>query len=106
MHVIVKLNMTNIQILTLVQSITIDKINFDSLSREDSNDVLYIMNQAYRTILLEVENLRVRLSSPDYPAEDIRRWIQQGEFDFIINLNTTRPSSPANFGNYFVKLEE
>ena len=106
MHVIVKLNITNSQILTLVQSITIDKINFDSLSREDSNDVLYIMNQAYRTILLEVENLRVRLSSPDYPAEDIRRWIQQGEFDFIINLNTTRPSSPANFGNYFVKLEE
>ena len=27
--------------------------NFDSLNREDSNDVLYIMNQAYRTILFE-----------------------------------------------------
>lgn len=106
MHVIVKLNMTNSQILTLVQSITIDKINFDSLSREDSNDVLYIMNQAYRTILLEVDNLRNRLSRLDGTAEDVRRWIQQGEFDFIINLNTTRPSSPANFGNYFVKLEE
>lgn len=106
MHVIVKLNMTNSQILTLVQSITIDKINFDSLSREDSNDVLYIMNQAYRTILLEVDNLRNRLSRLDGTAEDVRRWIQQGEFDFIINLNTTRPSSPANFGNYFVKLKE
>lgn len=106
MYIVVKLNMTNSQILALVQSITIDKINFDSLSREDSNDVLYIMNQAYKTILLEVENLRIRLSNPDYSAEDIRRWIQSGEYDFIINLNTTRPSSSANFGNYFVKLEE
>lgn len=106
MHVVVKLNMTNSQILAIVQSLTIDKVDFDNLNREESSDVLYIVNQAYRTILLEVENLRVRLSSPDYPAEDIRRWIQQGEFDFIINLNTTRPSSPANFGNYFVKLEE
>ena len=106
MDIVVKLNMTNSQILSLIQSLTIDKINFDSLNREDSNDVLYIMNQAYKTILLEVENLRIRLSKPDYSAEDIRRWIQSGEFDFIINLNTTRPSSPANFGNYFVKLEE
>lgn len=106
MHVVVKLNMTNSQILAIVQSLTIDKVDFDNLNREESSDVLYIVNQAYRTILLEVENLRVRLSSPDYLAEDIRRWIQQGEFDFIINLNTTRQSSPANFGNYFVKLEE
>lgn len=106
MHVVVKLNMTNSQILAIVQSLTIDKVDFDNLNREESSDVLYIVNQAYRTILLEVENLRVRLSSPDYPAEDIRRWIQQGEFDFIINLNTTRPSSPANFGNCFIKLEE
>lgn len=106
MHVVVKLNMTNSQILAIVQSITIDKINFDSLSREDSNDVLYIMNQAYRTILLEVDNLRNRLSRLDGTAEDIRRWIQSGEFDFTMNLTTTRNNSPANFGNYFVKLEE
>ena len=98
--------MTNSQILAIVQSITIDKINFDSLSREDSNDVLYIMNQAYRTILLEVDNLRNRLSRLDGTAEDIRRWIQSGEFDFTMNLTTTRNNSPANFGNYFVKLEE
>ena len=73
--------MTNSQILAIVQSLTIDKVDFDNLNREESSDVLYIVNQAYRTILLEVENLRVRLSSPDYPAEDIRRWIQQGGFD-------------------------
>lgn len=106
MDVVVKLNMTNSQILAIVQSITIDKVNFDSLSREDSNDVLYIMNQAYRTIMLEVDNLRNRLSRLDSTAEDVRRWVQAGEFDFIINLNTTRNNSPANFGNYFVKLRE
>ena len=106
MDIVIKLNMTNSQILAIVQSITIDKINFDSLSREDSNDVLYIMNQAYKTILLEVENLRIRLSNPDYSAEDIRRWIQSGEYDFIMNLTTTRNNHPANFGNYTVKLRE
>ena len=106
MDIVVKLNMTNSQILALVQSLTIDKINFDSLSREDSNDVLYVMNQAYRTIMLEVDNLRNRLSRLDGTAEDVRRWIQSGEFDFIMNLTTTRNNRPANFGNYFVKLRE
>ena len=106
MDIVVKLNMTNSQILALVRSITIDKINFDSLSREDSNDVLYVMNQAYKTILLEVENLRIRLSNPDYSADYIRSGIQSGEYDFIMNLTTTRNNSPANFGNYFVKLRE
>ena len=106
MYVVVKLNMTNSQILAIVQSLTIDKVDFDNLNREESSDVLYIVNQAYRTILLEVESLKNKLSRLDGTAEDVRRWIQQGEFDFIINLNTTRPSSPANFGNYFVKLRE
>lgn len=106
MDVVIKLNMTNSQILAIVQSITIDKINFDSLSREDSNDVLYIMNQAYRTIMLEVDNLRNRLSRLDGTAEDVRRWIQSGEYDFTINLNTFRFNHPANFGNYTVKLRE
>ena len=98
--------MTNSQILALIQSLTIDKIDFDSLNREDSNDVLYIMNQAYKTILLEVENLRIRLSNPDYSADYIRSGIQSGEYDFIMNLTTTRNNSPANFGNCFVKLRE
>ena len=106
MYVVVKLNMTNSQILAIVQSLTIDKVDFDNLNREESSDVLYIVNQAYRTILLEVESLKNKLSRLDGTAEDVRRWIQQGEFDFIIILNTTRPSSHANFGNYFVKLEE
>lgn len=106
MDITIKLNMTNSQILAIVQSITINKINFDSLTRDESNDVLYIINQAYRTISLEVENLRIRLSNPDYSAEDIRRWIQSGEFDFTMNLTTTRKNSPANFGYYMVKLRE
>ena len=106
MHVVVKLNMTNSQILAIVQSITIDKINFDSLSREDSNDVLYIMNQAYRTILLEVDNLRDRLSRVDGTADYVRSGIQSGEYDLTINLNTFRFNHPANFGNYIVKLRE
>lgn len=98
--------MSNSQILAIVQSITIDKINFDSLSREDSNDVLYIMNQAYRTILLEIESLKNRLSRLDGTADYVRSGIQSGEYDFIMNLTTTRNNSPANFGNYFVKLRE
>lgn len=102
----VKSTATNSELLKLVQSLTIDKVDFDSLSREESNEVLYIVNQAYRTISLEVENLRVRLSSPDYPAEDIRHLIKLGEFNFSLNLYGTRPSSPANFGNCFIKLEE
>lgn len=106
MYIVVKLNMTNSEILAIVQSLTIDKVDFDNLNREESSDVLYIVNQAYRTILLEVESLKNKLSRLDGTAEDVRRWIQQGEFDFIINLNTTRPSSPANFGNCFIKLEE
>lgn len=106
MDITIKLNMTNSQILAIVQSITINKINFDSLTRDESNDVLYIINQAYRTISLEVENLRIRLSNPDYSAEDIRRWIQSGEFDFTMNLTTIRKNSPANFGYYMVKLRE
>lgn len=106
MDIVIKLNMTNSQILALVRSITIDKINFDSLSREDSNDVLYVMNQAYRTIMLEVDNLKNRLSRVDGTADDVRRWVQMGEFNFIMNLTTTRNNSPANFGNYFVKLRE
>lgn len=106
MDIAISISMTNSQILALIQSLTIDKVDFDSLSREESNEVLYIVNQAYRTISLEVENLRVRLSSPDYPAEDIRHLIKLGEFNFSLNLYGTRPSSPANFGHYFVKLRE
>lgn len=106
MDIAISISMTNSQILALIQSLTIDKIDFDSLNREDSNDVLYIMNQAYKTILLEVENLRIRLSNPDYSADYIRSGIQSGEYDFIMNLTTTRNNSPANFGNYFVKLRE
>ena len=106
MDITIKLNMTNSQILALIQSITIDKIDFDSLNREESNDVLYIVNQAYRTIMLEVDNLRNRLSRVDGTADDARRWIQSGEFDFTMNLTTTRNNSPANFGYYMVKLRE
>ena len=102
----VKSTATNSELLKLVQSLTINKVDFDSLNREESNDVLYIVNQAYRTISLEVENLRIRLSNSDYSAEDIRRWIQSGEFDFTMNLTTTRNNSPANFGYYMVKLRE
>lgn len=104
-HAAIKLNMTNSQILAIVQSLTIDKINFDSLSREDSSDVLYIMNQAYRTILLEIESLKNKLSRLDGTAEDVRRWIHLGDFNFIINLNTTRNSSPANFGQCMIEIE-
>lgn len=106
MYIVVKLNMTNSQILALIQSLTISKIDFDSLNREESNDVLYIVNQAYRTISLEVENLRIRLSNPDYSADYVRSGIQSGEYDFTINLNTFRFNHPANFGNYTVKLRE
>lgn len=120
MHVVVKLNMTNSQILAIVQSLTVDKINFDSLNREDSNDVLYVVNQAYRTIALEVESLRYRLSKLDgleakglenpqwtkETADDMRRWIKAGKFDFSLNLNFGGKHSPANFGEYMVRIEE
>lgn len=120
MDIVINLNMTNSQILAIVQSITIGKIDFDSLNREESNDVLYVVNQAYRTIALEVESLRYRVSRLDgleakglenpqwtkETADDMRRWISEGKFDFALDLNFGSKYSPANFGNYTVKLRE
>lgn len=116
----VKSTATNSELLKLVQSLTIDKVDFDSLSRDTSNDVLYVVNQAYRTIALEVESLRYRLSKLDgleakglenpqwtkETADDMRRWIKAGKFDFSLNLNFGGKHSPANFGEYMVRIEE
>ena len=95
----VKSTATNSEILKLVQSLTIDKVDFDSLPYKEAGYVTYAINSSFREIAQNVGEVKRRVDS-NYP--DIERMLELGLYDFTINLNFA--GSRLEFGQYQIKI--
>ena len=95
----VKSTATNSELLKLVQSLTIDTVDFDSLTDRDASDVTHAIDRAFSQLASTVDSVRYKLEF-NYPKID--RMLETGVYDFTINLNFA--GSRLKFGQYQIKM--
>ena len=95
----IKWTMYNTEVLKLVESLTMEKVNFDNLDRHEAGDVLYALKDGVNQILLrteQVENIWNREG-----AERATYMIKNGYFNFVLYLGN---SGGLDFGQYQIKI--
>lgn len=94
----VKSTATNSELLKLVQSLTIDTVDFDSLTYRQASSVIHAVDRAFGEIASAVSSARYKLEN-NYPKID--RMLETGVYDFTINLNF---AGGLKFGEYQIKI--
>lgn len=94
----VKSTATNSDLLKLVQSLTIDTVDFNNLPYTEARNVTYAINRAFSELVSTVASARYKLEN-NYPKID--RMLETGVYDFTINLNF---AGGLKFGEYQFKI--
>lgn len=101
----VKSTATNSELLKLVQSLTINKVDFDSLPYTEARNVIYAIDRGFSELIHNVGEVKKRIEA-NYKDinryKDIDRMLELGLYDFTINLNFA--GSRLEFGQYLIKI--
>ena len=94
----VKSTATNSELLKLVQSLTIDKVDFDNLTDREASSVTHATDRAFSELVSTVSSVRYKVEN-NYPKID--RMLETGVYDFTLNLNF---AGGLKFGQYQIKM--
>nr|DAS19534.1 MAG TPA: hypothetical protein [Caudoviricetes sp.] len=90
---------SNTEVLDLVDSLTMKKVNFDDLNRHEAADVLYSLRDGVNQILLEIKQVQ-NIWNREGAARAIYM-IENGYFNFTLYLGG---SGGLDFGQYKIKM--
>lgn len=101
----VKSTATNSELLKLVQSLTIDTVDFDNLHYTEARNVMYAIDRGFSELIHSVGEVKKRIEANCKDInryKDIDRMLEMGLYDITLNLNFA--GSRLEFGQYQIKI--
>ena len=95
----IRWTMTNTEILNVVESLTVEKVDFDTLDYREAGDLLYALGDCVKQILVRIREVKYICSEEG--EERILYMIENGYLNFVLNLKNT---DGLVFERYHVKI--